>query len=207
MLWQKKVRKSGQRMQGKMARAKVVPIRADQEYGSVPGETPSERCARLGNELGGVRLDVAARGEPTDRQPPPQLDDRLPGLLLDALAPVEAAIGSAFTGLPYSTLRACAGTDEDSRRELLCATQAMVAAHPDFFVEHRSAIELFVPLMAISAAQLDQLLMFVDAEQARSGLPMQPFSAGQALMTALVVLMPVLLPLAGFVLFRLIRKG
>ena len=60
--------------------------------------------------------------------------------------------------------------------------------------------------MAISAAQVDHLLTLVDAEQARSGQPMQPCSTREALMIGLVVLAPVLL-LAGFVVYKLMRKG
>ena len=176
------------------------------EYCFLPGELLSGRWARQDEELDVMRGDIGARGEPTDRQARPQFNDRLHGLLLDALAPIEAAIGSAVTGLPYSALRTVTAFDEDGRRELLRAAQAAAAAHPDLLAEHRSAIEFLVSLMAITAAQVDQLFALVDAERAGSGHPPQACLPREALMIGLIVLAPVVL-LAGLAVYRLIKKG
>lgn len=146
---------------------------------------------------------TASKHQPADNR---ALDDRLPGLLLDALAPIEAVIGSAVTGLPYSALRTAAAVDEDGRRELLRAAQVAAAAHQDFLAERRSEVEFLVPLMAITAAQVDQLFTLLDAERTGSGQPPQACSPREALLVGLIVLAPVLL-LGGFAVYRLITKG
>ena len=185
-------------------RARGVPT--SREFGFQPGETLNKRCARLDGELTLVRADIGARGEPTDCQRTPQLDDRLPGLLLDALAPIEAAIASAGTGVPYAAMRSAMEVDEIGRRKVLSATKAVIAEHPQFFAEHHSAFEFIVPFMAITAAQVDQLLKHTAAQHAESEKASQPCSWREAVIISALVLGPVLL-LAGFAIYKLLKKG
>jgi hypothetical protein len=160
-------------------------------------ETLAQRCVRLDGELVAERAEVGVRDEPVDRHPQwlesRVLDYRLPGLFLDALAPVEAAIASAATGVPYVAMRSAMCVDQDHRREVLRAAQAVAAKHPDFFAEHGSELEFFVPLMAVSAAQMEHLLMLVDTEQAGSERPVKPCSAAEALVIGFIVLAPLAL--------------
>ncbi len=136
----------------------------------------------------------------------PVLDERLPGLLLDALAPIEAAIASAMTGAPYTIVRGAMDLGEDHRSKLLHAAQAAVAAHSDGFAEHRSAIEFVLGLTAINAGQMDTLLTLLDAEQVGAGQPAKPCSTRDAAVIGLIVLAPVLL-LAGFIFYKFIKEG
>ena len=136
----------------------------------------------------------------------PALDERIPGFLLDAFAPVEAAIASAATGVPYAAMRRATEVDEDGRRKLLCAAKAVVAEHPQFFAKHLSEFEFIVPFMAITAAQVDHLLRLKAVQQAESEMPPQPCSWREAAMIGALVLAPVLL-LAGFAIYKLLKEG
>ena len=176
------------------------------EYGFAPGETLSAHCARLDGELFTARAEVGVCDEPLGRDERLTeghvLDSRLPGLFLDALTPVEAAIASAATRLPYVAMRSVVSLDEDRRGEILNATQAVVAKHPDFFAEHRSEIEFFVSLTAVTAAQVDHLVTLVDTEQAGSKQLAKPCSAVEALAIALFVFAP----LALFALILVLKR-
>ncbi len=134
------------------------------------------------------------------------LDERLPGLFLDSLAPVEAAIGSAAAGVPYAAMRSAMNVDEDGRIKLLRSAKAAVAGHREFFAEHRAAFEFLIPLMAIIAAKVDGLLTLAGAEHENAGLEPAPFSTRDALVIGLIVLGPALL-LAGFAFYKLLKEG
>lgn len=163
------------------------------------------RCARLDQELAAMRPNIGAHGEPPESLPAPFCDERLPGLLLDALAPVQAAMASATTGAPYTAVRAAMDVDNRRRDEFSRAVQ-VAAARSDWFAEHRDGIEVIVGIMAISAARVDMLLQFADAERAGVGLEPEPCSTRDAVVIGLIVLTPVLLA-AGFVLYKLLKKG
>jgi hypothetical protein len=117
------------------------------------------------------------------------LDERLPSLLLDALAPVEAAIASVATQASYAAMLSAVNIDQDRRHEILRATEAVVAKHPGFFAEYRSELEFLVPLMAINATQVGHVFM----QQAGSRQLVKPCSAAEALVIGLMVFAPLAL--------------
>jgi hypothetical protein len=118
------------------------------------------------------------------------LDEGVPGLLLDALAPVETAVASAISGVPYAAIRPAIHVEEDHRRELQSAVEAVASNHPNFFAKYGSALEFVVSLMALNAARVDHLLVISDMSGAESGQNTKACSASQALAIGLVVLAP-----------------
>lgn len=127
------------------------------------------------------------------------LDDRLPGLLLDALTPVETAVLSAVSGVPYCTIRTIVNVDEIRKREICAAVQAVVTKHREVFAEYHGVLEFIVPFMAVTASQADCFLILADASRNESAMSAEPCSPRKALIIALIVLGP--LALFGLVLF------
>ena len=129
----------------------------------------------------------------------PILDECVPGLLFDSLASVQAAIVSASKKVPHRTLRQAMAIDEQEKRELTRAAQAVAAKHAAFFSKHRDALEFVTVLTAINAAQMDHMLSLIDqsdgppapAESGPSGEHV--CSAREALVIAFIVLAPLAL--------------
>ena len=184
--------------------AKVNPLPERDEYGFGPGEALNARCARLDEELAAARANIGARGEPAEPLPRPVLDERLPGLWLDAWTPIVAASASAATGAPYTAMRAAMNSDEDYRDEFARAAQR-AAAHSPWFAMHRDEIELALGLTAITAAHFDTMLTLADAECVGAGLEPKSCSKHDAWVVGLIVLAPVLL-MVGFAIYKLVTK-
>jgi hypothetical protein len=170
----------------------------------VRGPTPGPKKARAGGSEK-LRLSKAVsarteqhgpglpRPEPEER---PILDDRVPALLFEALASVQAAIVSASQRVPYGVLRQTVAIAEEEKRELARAAQKVVAKHADFFVQHKDALEFVTALMAVNSTRMDYLLSAIDQSVA-SAEPIgcespggHVCSAGEALGIALIVLAP-----------------
>ena len=134
------------------------------------------------------------------------LDNRLSGLVLDMLAPVEAAAISAAAGVPYTTARAAVSVSDEQRAEFARAAEAAAAAHADWFTRNRAGVEFITGLMAITAAQVDGLLTLGDAAQAGAGQEPAPCSKRDALVIGLIVLAPMLL-LVGIEIYKLLKEG
>ena len=187
-------------------RARNLETIGRDEYGFEPGETLGARCARLDEELAAARANIGARGEPIQEpEERPVLDERLPGLWLDAFTPIVAVSASAATGAPYTAIRAAMNSDEDRRDEFTRAAQQAAASSP-WFAAHRDEIELAIALTAITAAHLDRMLTLADAEQVGAGLEPDSCSKHDAWLVGLIVLAPVLL-IVGFAIYNVTKKG
>lgn len=114
------------------------------------------------------------------------LDERIPGLLFDSLASVQAAILSATGGVPYRTLRQASVIGEQEKDELTRAAQAVAAKHPAFFLKHKQLFELTAALAAINTAHADRLLS--SAPSGDHGC-----SKGEALFASLFILAPLVI--------------
>jgi hypothetical protein len=134
-----------------------------------------------------------SRPQPAAR---PSLDGRIPGLLFDSLASVQAAIMSASKGLSYRTLRQAMTLGEQEKNELTSAAQAVAAKHPAFFAQHKDALEFVIALTAFNAAHMDHLfsLLGQSDDSPAQAKPVPPgehvCSAREALGMALIVLAP-----------------
>ena len=138
----------------------------------------------------------------------PILDEGVLGLLFDSLTSVQAAVVSATEGMPYRTLRQAMALGEQEKHELTRATQAVVAKHPAFFLEHKNALEFATVFMAINAAHMDHLLSLISQSDgaptpaAAETLGQHVCSASEAVAVALIVLAP----LGVFALVLLIQR-
>jgi hypothetical protein len=125
---------------------------------AVPGPVRKKarhvKSAPLGSKQG-----ISARSLSEER---PILDERVPGLLFDSLATVQAALVSASKEMPYVALRQAMALGEQEKRELTSAAQAVAAKYPTFFSQHKDGLEFVAALMAINAAKIDQLLTLID---------------------------------------------
>jgi hypothetical protein len=124
------------------------------------------------------------------------LDERIPGLLFESLASVQAAAVSASQGIPYRALRRAMALESNEKSELTHAAQAVAAKHPAFFSQHKDALEFVAVLMAINAAQMEHLLSLMDqfdgspAPSAPGPMGNHICSVREALGIALIVLAP-----------------
>ncbi len=142
----------------------------------------------------------------------PILDERVLGLLFDSLTSVQAAVVSATEGMPYRTLRQGIALGEQEKHELTRATQAVVAKHPTFFLEHKNALEFATVFTAINTAHMDHLLSLVGqadgspAPVAAETLEGHVCSASEAVAVALIVLAPLGVLALVLLIQRLRRK-
>jgi hypothetical protein len=149
------------------------------------------------------RRDRASVAKPPARQSRrPVLDERVPGLLLDSLASVQAALASAPTGLSYSDMRKAAAIAEDEKRELTSAALSMAAEHPAFFSQHRDVLEFAVVWAGMHAARVDHLFALRDAKR-ETGAPNEHACTGrEAVLFTVVILAPLLI----FILFQVLQS-
>ncbi len=180
-----------------------TPLEPEQEaLAPTRKKTQSPKSARAsGKQYGSKR----SHPQPEER---PILDERVPGLLFDSLASVQAAIVSASKELPYRALRQAMAIGEQEKRELTRAAQAVAAKHAAFLSQHKDALEFVVGLTAINAAQMDQLLLLIDQSDGSPG-PAESCPSGEHVCSAreaLAIAVIVLAPLALLALI-LILKG
>ena len=151
------------------------------------------------------------KGKPTDRgihstggpqtraKDLPLFDERLPGLLLDSLAPVEAAIVSAATGIGYREARQAAKIGEDEKLQFSDALAQLAAKHASFVVAHEPLFEFVAVFSAVHAAHVDHLFTIARNSEAPGAEAEPPQPGGQAcskreaLVAALVVLAPLVI--------------
>ena len=123
----------------------------------------------------------------------PVLDERVPGLLFDSLATLQAAILSASKKVPYKVMRQAMVIDEQEKCELTRATLAVANQYPTFFSQHKDSLEFVAALMVINAAQVDDLLSLIDQSDislSSDGSSGYVCSGRQALGIGLIVLAP-----------------
>lgn len=132
----------------------------------------------------------------TSRKPQlqrPVLDERVPGLLLDSLASVQAALASACTAVPYSDIRNALAVTDDEKRELTSMALSIAAEHPAFFSQHRDVLEFAVVWAGMHAVRVDHLFALGD-EQPETGARNERACTGrEAVFFALVILAPLLI--------------
>ena len=137
------------------------------------------------------------QAKPDDERP--LFDERLPGLLLDALRPLGAATASAATGIGYREARQAMTVSEDEKLQLCQALEQVAAKHASFFLEHKSLFEAVVLLSAINAAHLDHVLTIAKQPEnsgsgSDSGQPAgHACSRREALVAALLILAPLVI--------------
>ena len=184
------------------------PLGPQQEaLGPVRKKTRPAKSARLG---GKQYFSERSRPQVEER---PVLDERVPGLIFDSLATVQAAIVSASKEMPYRALRQAMALGEQEKHELTSAAQAVAAQYPAFFSQHKDGLEFVAGLMAINAAKIDHLLSLIDqsdgspvrAESGPSGEHV--CSARVALGIALIVLAPLGLLAVVLIAEHLRRKS
>jgi hypothetical protein len=140
-------------------------------------------------------MNTKTKGARTEhRRPRPVLDERLPGLLFEALATVQAVFASANTEGPYTEVRQAIALNEEEKCELACAVQAAAAKHSEFFTQHREVIEVATIWTAIHAQKVNAVYATFDAMQAESGQAGgKVCSTREALVDALIILAPLVL--------------
>ncbi len=141
-----------------------------------------------------------SRAQPEER---PSFDERIPGLLFDSLASVQAAIMSASKGVPYTTLRQAMALDPQEKHELTSAAQGVAVKHPAFFAQHIDALDLVIVLMAIIAAHMDHLFSF-PGQFDGTPAPAEPAPPGEHVCSAREALAMALIVLAPFGLLALV---
>jgi hypothetical protein len=168
-----------------------APLGPEQEaLGPVRKKTRPAKSARLSG-----KQDVCERSRPQSEERS-ILDERVPGLIFDSLATVQAAIVSASKEMPYGALRQAMALGEQEKRELTSAARTVAAKYPAFFAQHKDGLEFVAALMAINAAKIDQLLSLIDQSDgphvAAEPSPSEGHvcSARAALGIALIVLAP-----------------
>jgi hypothetical protein len=124
---------------------------------------------------------------------PPALDERVPGLLLESLASVQAAIASASTGLPYSDLRKALRIGEDEKRELTSAAVSAAAEHPAFLSQHKDVLELAIVWAGMHAQRVDHLFSRGDEQGEAKAQSEHVCTGREAFFSALVILAPLLI--------------
>lgn len=152
----------------------------------------ADRLRKKGVPKGEERFSPAKRRVAQRSSQPRQeqivLDERVPGLLLDAISSVNAATASAIMGLPYSEARQAAAPNEEEKRELTCAVREVAEKHPEFFKQNKVAIEFGVAWAAVHAKHFDNLLTRCsDTLEESACLPLQ------VLVLVAVVLAPLLI--------------
>lgn len=122
----------------------------------------------------------------------PMLDERLPGLLLDALTPVAAAIASAATGMDYREARQAMAMGAEEKLQLSQALEQVAAKHATFVLAHGPLVEFAAVFSAVNAAHADHLLSLAKQTEGldtETGSP-QACSKREAILVALLVLAP-----------------
>lgn len=126
----------------------------------------------------------------------PLLDERLASLLLDSLAPVEAAIVSAATGIGYREARQTVTVGEDEKLQFSHVLAQFAAKHANFVTAHKPLFEFVAVFSAVNAAHLDYVFTMAKHSEG-SGVEAEPprptahaCSKREALVAALVVLAP-----------------
>jgi len=114
----------------------------------------------------------------------PALDERVPGLLFDSIACVQAVILSASRNLPYGEVRQVIAYSKGEKCELTRAALAVAAKHPAFFSQHKEILEFAVAWARVNAAQMEQLYSLADERGERV------CSVREAVGVALIVLAP-----------------
>jgi hypothetical protein len=127
---------------------------------------------------------------------PAAFDDRVPSLLFDSLACVQAAILSTSSKLPYRDLRQVLLCSEGEKCELTSAALTVAAKHPAFFSQHKQFLEFAVAWARVNSPKVDQLYSL--AEECDEKV----CSAREALGAALLVLAP----LAVFALVLIMKS-
>jgi hypothetical protein len=169
------------------------------EHGYLCGETPGARLARTDGDRAEFRGVIGARDKTgagpgsTGRQ---EQEPDWCSLILDVLVPLQALLVSHGAAVPYSAAREAVGRQHDDQAALTGAVQRVVAKHSAFFAEWQDAIGLGVTLTALQAAQLDPLLRSID----------RPLSLWEVCGSTLLILAPVLIPLAIYLLNLFITK-
>jgi hypothetical protein len=167
------------------------------EHGYLFDETRGARLARTDGDQAEFRGVIGARGKPEagpasrDRQEPDWCS-----LILDVLAPLQALLVSHVAVVPYGAARDAVDLQHNDQSELAEAIRRVVAKRRAFFAEWKDAIGLGVALTAIQAAQLDPFLRTID----------RPLSLWEACGSTLLILAPVLIPLAVYLLNLFITK-
>ncbi len=188
-------------MKGAGAVPDALPVRAQGTRAPIHKKTGRTNPASPRRKLDGSERP---RPQPEER---PVLDERVPGLLFDSLASVQAAIISATKGLPYGAVRQAMALDPQEKHELTSAAQAVAAKHPAFFAEHKDAIEFVAVLMAFKAVQMDHLLSLL-GQSDRSPVPAESGPSGEHVCSAreaLAIAFIVLAPLGLLALVLLIQ--
>jgi hypothetical protein len=128
--------------------------------------------------------------KPSERQTgaPPVFDCRLFGLALDSLACVQAQVASSIAGIPYGAVREATRFSEDEKAQLVEVAQKIAIKHAAAFAEHKEVVELGVAFIAIQATRLDQVLCRAAGDK--------PLTWKQCLVGLLIILGPLLIPLA-----------
>ena len=126
------------------------------------------------------------------------LNERLYPVALDLLACVHAILASTVAGIPYCAARETTRFSADEEAELAGAMEKIVIEHAAAFAEHKEILELGVAFMAIRAARADQALCLAAGDQ--------PLTWKQCAAGLLMVLAPLVIPLAIYLLNLLVTK-
>src|SRR5215831_6416721 len=177
-------------------RSTYVPFESapSDEHGYPFDETRGARLARDRVEIGGV---IGACGKPgaapasTGRQEPDWCS-----LILEVLALLQALLISQVAVVPYGAARDAIDLQHNDQSELAQVIRRVVAKRRAFFAEWKDEIGLGATLTAIQAAQLDPLLRTID----------RPLSLWEVIVSTLLILAPLLIPLAIYLLNLLITK-
>ena len=167
------------------------------EYGYVFGETLRARLVRLDGDLAEFRGTIGSRDEPEGE--PARIGKQELNwctLTLDALVPLQALLVSHLAVVPYGTARAAVDLQRVEQNELAEAIQKVVAKHGALLAEWADAIGLGTTLTAMKAAQLDPLLRTID----------RPLSLWEVCGSTLLILAPLLIPVAIYLLNLFITK-
>ena len=135
----------------------------------------------------------------------PLLDERLPGLLLDSFAPVEAAIVSAATGIGYGEARQAVTIGEDEKLQFSHALAQLASKHASFVAAHEPLFEFVAVFSAVNAAHVDHAFTLAKNSEGAGveAEPPQPTdqacSKREALVAALVVLAPLVIAVIALI--------
>jgi len=135
----------------------------------------------------------------------PLLDERLPGLVLDSLVPVEAAIVSAATGIGYREARQAVMIGADEKLHLSFALEQFAAKHSSFVRAHEPLFEFVTVFSAVNAAHVDHVFTLAknsecsDARAETAPPTSDACSKREALVAALVVLAPLVIAVIALI--------
>jgi hypothetical protein len=182
-------------------RSTYMPFKSvpSDEHGYLRSETPSARLVRTDGDPDEIRAVIGARGKPGAGPASTGSQEQEPdwcSLILDVLVPLQALLVSHGAAVPYSLARDAVGRERDDQAALAGAVQRVVAKHSAFFAEWQDAIGMGVTLTTMQAAQLDPLLRTID----------RPLSLWEVCGSTLLILAPVLIPLAIYLLNLFITK-